>query len=61
MNEDEDYDERLLLVIVVSSLLLLSFFLATPALRPYYAVLMPAALATSAGVAWWLLHASRSP
>lgn len=61
MNEEESYDERLLLVIFVSSLMVLSFFVLTPALRPYYAVLMPAALAASAGVTWWLLRASRSP
>lgn len=61
MNEDREYDERLLLVIAGSSLILLSFFVLTPALRIDYAVLMPAALATSAGVMWWLLRVSRLP
>lgn len=58
--DEGSYDERLLLVIAVAGIGLFAFFLATPVLRPYYALLMPAVIAAGAGIAWALLRAGRA-
>ncbi|MBI3978631.1 MAG: hypothetical protein HY331_10655 [Chloroflexi bacterium] len=59
LRDDGSYDELLLLVISLAGLGLLMLFTMTPVLRPYYAVLMPAAIATAAGIAWLLLRGGR--
>ncbi len=55
-----EYDELLMLVLGTIGLALTAFFLAMPALRVYYAVIMPAVIAGGAFLAWGLLYASRT-
>ncbi len=54
-----DYDERLMLVLGFIGLALTGLFLALPALRVYYALIMPAAIAGGAFLAWGLLYTAR--
>ena len=55
MPDDGRYDECLLLVIGVAGLVLFALFVATPVLRPYYALLMPAVIGLAVLTAFvWL-------
>jgi hypothetical protein len=57
--DDATFDERLLLVVAAGGLLVFLLFLATPVLRPYYALLMPLGIVGGAGTAWYLLRRAR--
>ncbi len=57
--QDGTYDERLLQIILVVGVLLFVLFAATPVLRPYYALMMPAVITVIAGLAWSLLRSGR--
>ncbi len=56
---DGRYDEVLLLVVGVAGVVQLVFFAATPALQPYYALLMPATIGLGGLGSWALLRAGR--
>ncbi len=55
-----EYDEFLMLVLGVIGLALTSLFLVMPALRVFYAVVMPAVIAGGAFLTWGLLYAART-
>lgn len=59
-NTTSDFDEILMLVLGITGLALTAFFLAMPALRVYYAVIMPAVIAVGAFTAWGLLYVART-
>lgn len=55
-----DFDEFLMLVLGVIGLALTALFLAMPALRVYYALVMPAVIAGGALLSWGLLYVART-